>query len=380
MKHLLSTVAVSFCFLLGAGTAWSNDRVKSFGALDVMSPETAKAKLAAWLKEVGKSDAETLRKLEAVWAQKDRSMLDQVADSFALGDPIAAKLLAEARDPLAPAPVIVPGVFKNDKQSAFYRANLALIYARALTNRRVYEEALDTLKLFGAEEVVDPSVYLFHRAVCEHAMLRKPEAVKSIQRLLDEAGSLSPERYKTVATLMLLDMHTWKDKDLADIGRKMENIERRLDIARGGPETQRQQREVLNRLDELIKKLENQNKNKKKGDGDPKDGKPGDPKDGQGDQCPDGGSKPGDGSQPGPPQGINPPSAPASDTQIPPGVGGTGNVDQLKFKNLVSNWGRLPPRERERALQEMIQGMSPRHREAIESYFRNLTNPALNRK
>ena len=44
---------------------------------------------------------------------------------------------------------------------------------------------------------------------------------------------ISPDRYKTVATLMLLDMHTWKDKDLGDIGRKMDNIERRLDIARG---------------------------------------------------------------------------------------------------------------------------------------------------
>jgi len=31
-------------------------------------------------------------------------------------------------------------------------------------------------------------------------------------------------------------------------------------------------------------------------------------------------------------------------------------------------------------LQELTNGMSPRHREAIENYFRNLTNPALNRK
>jgi hypothetical protein len=54
----------------------------------------------------------------------------------------------------------------------------------------------------------------------------------------------------------------------------MDNIERRLDIARGGPETQRQQKEVLNRLDELIKKLENADKKKKK-NGPPKDGKPG---------------------------------------------------------------------------------------------------------
>ena len=41
-------------------------------------------------------------------------------------------------------------------------------------------------------------------------------------------------------------------------------MQRRLDIARGGPETQRQQREVLNRLDELIKKLESGSGNRLK--------------------------------------------------------------------------------------------------------------------
>jgi hypothetical protein len=371
VKRILSLLAAVLFLVGGAGTALSYDREKVFGALETVSPEAAKTKLTSWLKEVGKSDAATLQKLDAIWKENDRSILDRVADSLALGDPIAAKLIEEARDTNGPAPVIVPAVFKNDKVSIYFRANLGLIYARALTHRRVYEEALDTLKLFGPEQVVDPSAFLFHRAVCEHAMLQKPEATKSISRLLDEAGSLAPERYKTVATLMLLDMHTWKSKDLADIGRKMENIERRLVIARGGPETQRQQKEVLNRLDELIKKLEAQNK-KKPGSGEPKPG--GKPGDGEG-ECPDGGS-PGS----GPPNGINPPSSPATDSQQPASVGGTGNVDPLKFKKLVADWGRLPPRERDRAMQEITAGMSPRHREAIENYFRNLTNPALNRR
>src|SRR6185436_2878127 len=119
-----------------------------------------------------------------------------------------------------------------------------------------------------------------------------------------------------VATLMLLDMHTWKDKDLGDIAGKMDNIERRLDIARGGPETRRQQREVLNRLDEIIKKLENQDKKKKQpGDGPPSD---------NGDQCPDGGSKPGPS---GPPKGVNPSSNPAQDVGDA-GGNSTGNIDQ----------------------------------------------------
>ncbi len=61
------------------------------------------------------------------------------------------------------------------------------------------------------------------------------------------------------------------------------------------------------------------------------------------------------------------------DDEINPQVGLT------KMKKLVEQWGNLPPRERAQALQEMTQGMSPRHREAIENYFRNLA-VAQNRK
>jgi hypothetical protein len=153
---------------------------------------------------------------------------------------------------------------------------------------------------------------------------------------------------------MLLDMQMWKDKDLGDVARKMENIERRLDIARGGPETQRQQREVLNRLDEIIKKLENDKK---------PPGPPGPP--GPGDQ-------PGKGK--GPPK-SNDPSDPADEIGEAPNMRTTGENEFRKFANIASEFGRLPPREQHRVLQELTAGMSPRHREAIENYFRSLTNP-----
>jgi hypothetical protein len=52
--------------------------------------------------------------------------------------------------------------------------------------------------------------------------------------------------------------------------------------------------------------------------------------------------------------------------------GGPGRVDPIKMKKLVAEWGRMPPREQARAVQELTQGMSARHREAIENYFRNL--------
>jgi len=52
--------------------------------------------------------------------------------------------------------------------------------------------------------------------------------------------------------------------------------------------------------------------------------------------------------------------------------GGPGRVDPIKMNKLASEWGRLSPRQQARALQDLTQGMSRRHQEAIENYFRNL--------
>jgi hypothetical protein len=242
--------------LLGADV---KKEVAAFGALDAPSAEAAQASTLAWLKQTGKADEVALRQFEIIWKQTDRSVLDRVADSLALGDPRAAKLMVEANDPTSPAPTAIPEVLQDAKASAFYRANLALAYARALSNRRVHEEALAILKTTRPELVVDPAAYLFHRAVSEHALLQRPEAGRSITRLLEDAIE-APDRYKTVGMLMLLDMQTWKDKDLGAVARKMDNVERRLELARGGPQTQKLQKEVVARLDELIKELENKAK------------------------------------------------------------------------------------------------------------------------
>jgi hypothetical protein len=230
----------------------------SFGTLRTADLNTIRSQAEAWLKEVGKTDATTRQQFAAVWAS-DRPLLDKVVDTLALGDDEARKLLTEARDYNAGAPAQVPEALKDNKKPAFYRANLALAYAKGLSNRRVYEEALEALRLIKPEQVVDPASYLFHRAVAEHAMLLKKEADESIVRLLDDVTD-APERYKMVAALMHFDMLTWRDKDLGEIARKMDNIERRLELARGGKKTQELQKEVVARLDEIIKKLENQNK------------------------------------------------------------------------------------------------------------------------
>src|SRR5947209_9307702 len=105
----LPALALSAAVLCG-GSAFAADaskapskEVASFGTLATPSNDAAKANAVAWLKSVGKTDAATLKQVDAIWAS-DRSILDKVADTLCAGDEKAAKLMAEARDVNAAAP------------------------------------------------------------------------------------------------------------------------------------------------------------------------------------------------------------------------------------------------------------------------------------
>jgi hypothetical protein len=316
--------------------------VYTFGTLKAPTADAARAQARDWLTSVGKADDAAFN---AAW-DADKPLLDRVADTLVLGDAAAARLLADARDPAAPAPKEVPALLRDAKLPPFYRYNLALAYAKALSGKRVYEEALDALRAAVPEQTVDPAAYYFHKAVAEHALIQKKEAVHSIARLLDDVADC-PERYKMVATLMYLDMQSWKDdeKDLTNIAKLMDNSERRLDLSRPGPKTQEIQKKIVFRLDELIKDIENQMKN------------------GGQCQCPGGGQKPG--------QGSNQPNAPMPDSNIATNSG-PGVVDQKKLQNLAQNWGKLPEKERAKAMMELTKDLPPRYREVIENYFKTL--------
>ena len=256
-----STLTAAAVLLL-AGSAFADKSRKdesSFGSLRAPDAAEVRKKADAWLVAVGKADAATSAKAKVIW-EADRPLIDKVSATIALGDADAAKLMAEARDDSKPAPVEVPALLKDKTKPAFYRANLALAYGKALTTRKVYEEALEALALVSPEEAIDPSALFFHKAVCEYQLMLKDKAEASIDRLLVDVND-SPERYRMVAALMHFDMLTWQEKDLGWIARKMGNIQRRLDLERGGKKTQKEQKEVLVRLDEMIKEIENKQKN-----------------------------------------------------------------------------------------------------------------------
>jgi len=341
---------------LSADTAGKKKEESSFGAIRAVDSTAVQQESEAWLKSIGKTDAGTQAKFKAIWAT-DKSVLEKVSETIGLGDAEAAKLLAAARDEETPAPQEVPALLKDNKKSAFFRANLTLAYGRALVQRKVYEEALEALLTVKANDVCDPSSYLFHRAVCEHAMMLRAKADASIDRLLVDVQE-SPERFRMVASMMYHDMLTWQEKDLGWIARKMDNIQRRLDLQRGGKNTQQMQKEVLVRLDEMIKELENKQKQQQQGQSGENDG-----------NCP-----PGSEGKPGNGPSNNPnPSAPMQDTNGNQ-ASGTGNVDKKQYKEVADVWGKLPEKERERIREELRQKMSPADRAMLEAYIKAMQN------
>src|SRR5262245_23137739 len=67
----------------------------SFGVIQAPSLAQVRGQALDWLKSV-KGDEQ---KFQTIWSDEDRTLLDKVADTFALGSPEAARLLAEARSP-----------------------------------------------------------------------------------------------------------------------------------------------------------------------------------------------------------------------------------------------------------------------------------------
>ena len=51
---------------------------------------------------------------------------------------------------------------------------------------------------------------------------------------------------------------------------------------------------------------------------------------------------------------------------------GPGNADPKKFENLAKAWGKLPEKDRARAMQDLTRDMPPKYREVIETYFRRI--------
>ena len=323
----------------------------SFGQLRSMDPLQARARTEELLAAAGSQLAKA--QVDAIWNNTQQPLADRVTDTLALGIPEVAALMARARG-IGSLPEGLPAWLKDDKQPAFARGAVARAAARALSLRGVHDETLEMLNLVRPEVSIDPGTQLFLKAVAEHGLVKGLDAQATLDRMLADVADLS-ERHRAVGTLMVAEISRWKDKDLGWISRKMGQIHHRLEIERGGRKTRDMQKEVVVRLDEMIKEMENQQKQASASN--------------EG-NCPDGGPQDGQGNG-----GGAQPSTPMEESK-PAGGSGQGDVDTKKAKEIADVWGKLPDRERAQAMRDLASRAPAKYRETLEIYFKRLNDAA----
>jgi len=275
----------------------------------------------------------------AVWEQQtaaltsERDLLQLIVTTAGMAKPEIAEFMTAVEQ--APAHqltfLIEEDPFNVDDQ--WLRANLQFWLGLSLSQRQMYEEAVDRLAPVDPTLVVDPASYFFHRAVGEHQLLNAEAASTSLNSLLTETRPL-PERYRTVGELMKQDLEGLEEKGLDEIARKMRDVERRLNLGRSGQKVQKVEKEIIDSLDELIAKLEQQ-----AGGG--------------------GGSGSGQGES-------NQPSGPANESRVK-GSTAPGEVDE-KDLGQNSEWGNLPDKDQAQAKQILGTMFPPHYQRAIEAY------------
>jgi hypothetical protein len=305
------------------------------------SPEELRRAVLAWLDE-RKPSAAARRSAEALWpvegkAADEADRLQRLAETFALCDPRAEQLVQLCQNPHAEKN-LPPQDWLFDKQTPpLVAANLRLFYGRWLARELLFDEAMEQLGGIEPKAVVDPATLLFYQAVTYHRMLMRDEGLHAIDRLLDGGGP-SPRRYIMVAQLMRADLQDLQEDTLDHIARRMDDIHRRLDLGRAGPKVRKEEDGVVKSLDKLIKKLEDQEKQRQQAAG-----------------------------------AAN--LAPAKPAEVS-GIGEGKGPGEVTKRNIgkKSGWGNLPPKEREEALQQIGREFPSHYREVVEQYFRRLAN------
>ena len=296
-----------------------------------------------WLKAAESGD-ETAAEIRRLWPAEapieagSAGLLDRVVDSLALGLPLAAELRQRCQSQYAGPPLPDATWLGQGEQLPLVRNNLRLYYARWLAQHRLYDEVLDQLTDLQPAAVVDPAALLFYRMAAHHQLVQPDEARAALVQLLEREAEL-PRRFQQVAQLVERDLSGLKDESLDHIARRMRDIRRRLGYGRAGDQVQTIEQGVVDSLDKLIEKAEEQAKQQQQQ------------------------------AQAG---GAAPPTMPMKDS-MPAELKAPMQVDRRDIGH-QADWGDLPPKEREQAMQQVGREFPAHYRELIEQYFRELAN------
>jgi hypothetical protein len=281
---------------------------------------------------------EIMAKAAEIWPEsdnpRDAALIDRVVAVLAVVEPKAVDVAHYVKGVGPTIPWPHAPWLADEKTPAFVRDNLRLLVARRLSESRRFEDVLEVLKNLDAGDVVDPAALLFSRAIAEHQLVR-PEACAATAATLLENENLIPVRYAAVARLLRADIEGVENGSLDDIARRMDQVGRRIELGQAGPRTNELATEVVKSLDELIKKAEDER------------------------------NKQNQQASRGAPSGR-----PAEESRPLEGKG-EGKVEHKQI-GTGRDWGNLPAKARDAALQQIGKDFPAHYREIIEEYFRRL--------
>ena len=211
---------------------------------------------------------------------------------------------------------------------------------RTLCLQQKYESAIVVSKFKSRT----PEMH-FWKSVALFKLNKKEEASSELKNVLEPMKPHNlPERYMVVASMMKDELdERWSKDDLDNTARKMDNVQRRLELGLAKSDTLKLQKEIIDDLDKKIKDAEDQiNK--------------------QNQQAQSGGQQM--------------PSMPVPESKIMQGQG-DGKVDNKKLILTNEVWGKMPPKNKE-IISQSINRQLPAHiREAAEGFSKKLSESVI---
>jgi hypothetical protein len=263
-------------------------------------------------------------------------LLDRLANSLAQVDDRVAQVIVFCAH--ADRPVKLPDfAWLADSQTpALVRFNMRLYYARWLAENNFDDEALSWTDGISVADVVAPEALLFYRAIANHRLVHADQADVVLTQLLERPDDL-PARYQKLAVLMQKDLAGLDDESLDHISRRMADVRRRLALGRTGKTVQGVENGVIESLDKMIKKAEDQAQQQ---------------------------------AQSASASGGQPSGTPMQDSHLAE-LKAPGKVDRRDIGH-GADWGNMNDKDREQALQEIGREFPSHYREVIEEYFKQL--------
>ncbi len=339
---IISRLILAIAFATSASVATADDE---FGANPTWTaPPAASVRAQALDWAAGQSPDESVRRqVEDLWTIDDDEMptpaelLERLVETFVLIDPAARELVERCSRPFdAEAPLEVDWLL-DEQTPSLIRNNLRLVYGQWLAQARQFDATLLYLGGLDPDDVVDPAALLFYRAVAHHRLVDVDASRNAVARLLEREEEL-PRRYQQLAGLMKEDLKNVEIDSLNHISRRMDDVGRRLDLGQANRRVRDIEDGVIESLDKLIKELEDAAQQQRQR------------------------------QQPQP--GRSQSSKPMEKSQIG-GQRGPGKVDKKDIGS-KKDWGSMPPKEREEAMQEIIREFPSHYRDVIEQYFKRL--------